>query len=319
MRSRADSTTIVLEAGASAGAAVQRVGPHPALLAVVRAGRPGGCRPPRRLRLAGARPRTAYPTGDEWVAGYLQPLADALEKTDEVEVRYGHRVVGVTRFGRDRLVDSGREDEPLVLQVDTGHGIERITASAVVDASGTWGGPNPLGRRRPARTRRDRPRRPDQLPRPRPAQRAGQGEVRRQARRRRRHRGLRPERARRARPPRRDRTRHPGHLAGPSAERRQRLRRRRQRPARGPRRARQVRRARGEAAEPSSLVTVVPLGVGRAAGRRPPDRDRLRRPDRDRRRRDRRRHRVPPRPRLPVRGPARPRPGPAVAPRPSRR
>ena len=95
---------------------------------------------------AGRRPTaTAYPTGDDWVAGYLQPLADALEKTDEVEVRYGHRVVGVTRFGRDRLVDSGREDEPLVLQVDTGHGIERITASAVVDASGTWGGPNPLG------------------------------------------------------------------------------------------------------------------------------------------------------------------------------
>ena len=51
----------------------------------------------------------------------------------------------MTRFGRDRLVDSGREDEPLVLQVQTGHGIERITASAVVDASGTWGGPNPLG------------------------------------------------------------------------------------------------------------------------------------------------------------------------------
>jgi hypothetical protein len=88
---------------------------------------------------------SAYPTGDEWVAGYLQPLADALEKTAEVEVRYGHRVVGVTRFGRDRLVDSGRDDEPLVLQVETGHGVERITASAVVDASGTWGGPNPLG------------------------------------------------------------------------------------------------------------------------------------------------------------------------------
>jgi thioredoxin reductase len=75
----------------------------------------------------------------------LQPLADALSSTDQVDVRYGHRVVGVTRFGRDRLVDSGRDDEPLVLQVDTGHGTERITASAVVDASGTWGGPNPLG------------------------------------------------------------------------------------------------------------------------------------------------------------------------------
>jgi len=86
-----------------------------------------------------------YPTGADWVDGYLQPLADALAATPEVDVRYGHRVVGVTRSGRDRLVDSGRDTEPLVLQVRTSDGVERITASAVVDASGTWGGPNPLG------------------------------------------------------------------------------------------------------------------------------------------------------------------------------
>ena len=120
--------TIVLEAGASAGAAVQRVGPHPALLPVVRAHRPGRDRAPRRLRLGGARPPRRTPPVTSGSTGYLQPLADALETTDEVDVRYGHRVVGVTRFGRDRLVDSGREDEPLVLQVDTGHGVERITA-----------------------------------------------------------------------------------------------------------------------------------------------------------------------------------------------
>ncbi len=136
--------TIVLEAGPSAGAAVSEWG-H------IRLFSPWSelIDPVASTLLAGtgweAPTATAYPTGHDWVAGYLQPLADALEKTDEVEVRYGHRVVGVTRFGRDRLVDSGREDEPLVLQVDTGHGIQRITASAVVDASGTWGGPNPLG------------------------------------------------------------------------------------------------------------------------------------------------------------------------------
>ncbi len=136
--------TIVLEAGESAGAAVQDWG-H------IRLFSPWSelVDPVAVALLEGSgweRPApSAYPTGAAWVAGYLAPLAAALEKTDEVEVRYGHRVVGVTRFGRDRLVDSGREDEPFVLQVQTERGIERITASAVVDASGTWGGPNPLG------------------------------------------------------------------------------------------------------------------------------------------------------------------------------
>ena len=136
--------TIVLEAGESAGAAVREWG-H------IRLFSPWSelVDPVAVALLDGfgweAPAASAYPTGADWVAGYLQPLAEALGSSDGVEVRYGHRVVGVTRFGRDRLVDSGREDEPLVLQVDTGHGIERVTASAVVDASGTWRGPNPLG------------------------------------------------------------------------------------------------------------------------------------------------------------------------------
>ena len=136
--------TIVLEAGASAGAAVSEWG-H------IRLFSPWSelVDPVATALLVGsgwqAPSLSAYPTGDDWVSAYLRPLAEALERTDEVQIRYGHRVVGVTRFGRDRLVDSGRDDEPLVLQVDTGDGIERITASAVVDASGTWGGPNPLG------------------------------------------------------------------------------------------------------------------------------------------------------------------------------
>ncbi|HRI98290.1 MAG TPA: flavoprotein, partial [Nocardioides sp.] len=56
-----------------------------------------------------------------------------------------HRVIGVARAGRDRLVDAGRDTEPLVLQVQTPEGLVRVTAAAVIDASGTWGGPNPLG------------------------------------------------------------------------------------------------------------------------------------------------------------------------------
>jgi len=82
-----------------------------------------------------------YPTGAEWAEHYLQPLADVLGQ----RVRFGARVVGVARQGRDRVVDAGRDREPLTVHVRTTNGEERITARAVVDASGTWTTPNPLG------------------------------------------------------------------------------------------------------------------------------------------------------------------------------
>ncbi|MFI6096147.1 FAD-dependent oxidoreductase [Lentzea sp. NPDC051213] len=82
-----------------------------------------------------------YPTGAEWAGRYLAPLAEALGD----RVRFGARVVGVARRGRDRVVDAGRSDEPLTVHVQTVDGEERITARAVIDASGTWGSPNPLG------------------------------------------------------------------------------------------------------------------------------------------------------------------------------
>jgi len=136
--------TVVLEAGPSAGAAIREWG-H------VRLFSPWSELTDRAatvlLRGTGweAPEATSYPTGNQWVDRYLRPLAEALDDTDEVEVRYGHRVVGVTRSGRDRLVDAGRDTEPLVLQVQTPDGVVRLTAGAVIDASGTWGGPNPLG------------------------------------------------------------------------------------------------------------------------------------------------------------------------------
>jgi thioredoxin reductase len=83
----------------------------------------------------------ACPTGAEWAREYLRPLAEALGE----RVRYGVEVVGVARRGRDRVVDAGRDSEPLTVHVRTAAGEERITAWAVIDASGTWGSPNPLG------------------------------------------------------------------------------------------------------------------------------------------------------------------------------
>jgi thioredoxin reductase len=133
-------TPLVLEAGAVAGAAV-REWHHVRLFSrwaelIDTAGEkllaPTGWQAPDPDR---------YPTGAEWAEQYLQPLADALGD----RVRYGARVVGVARRGWDRVVDAARNAEPLTVRVETSVGEERITARAVVDASGTWGLPNPLG------------------------------------------------------------------------------------------------------------------------------------------------------------------------------
>ena len=87
----------------------------------------------------------AYPTGREWVERYLAPLAEVLATRPGVEIRYGHRVVGVARAGRDRLVAVGRAEVPFSVHVEVSGSREVLTAAAVIDASGTWGSPNPLG------------------------------------------------------------------------------------------------------------------------------------------------------------------------------
>ncbi|WP_405955674.1 NAD(P)-binding domain-containing protein [Streptomyces phaeochromogenes] len=89
------------------------------------------------------RPDSAtYPTGADWAGRYLQPLADVLGD----RVRFGTAVTGVARAGRDRVVDSGRDEQPFTVHVRRADGgEERIAARAVVDASGTWSLPGPAG------------------------------------------------------------------------------------------------------------------------------------------------------------------------------
>jgi thioredoxin reductase len=136
--------TIVLEAGDTAGSAVREWG-HVRLFSAW-----GELIDPvaeRLLQPTGwTRPDpTSYPTGADWAETYLAPLARALDATDEVEVRFGSRVIGVAKQGRDRMVDAGREDAAFTVKVATPDGVTRLAASAVIDASGTWGGPSPLG------------------------------------------------------------------------------------------------------------------------------------------------------------------------------
>jgi thioredoxin reductase len=89
-----------------------------------------------------------YPTGSEIVQRYLEPLAATPEIAATLHLNA--KVIGVTRAGIDKLKDEGRDDAPFELVVDEGGVERRYLASAVIDASGTWTQPNPLGAGLPA-------------------------------------------------------------------------------------------------------------------------------------------------------------------------
>ncbi|MEU0313550.1 NAD(P)-binding domain-containing protein [Nocardioides sp. NPDC006273] len=97
-----------------------------------------------------AAPTQGYPTGAQWRERYLVPLAEAISTSSTHRlgdhIRYGTTVTGVSRKGRDRLVDADRAEQPFVLHVTGADGAEeRLEARAVIDASGTWRRPNPAG------------------------------------------------------------------------------------------------------------------------------------------------------------------------------
>jgi len=86
----------------------------------------------------------ALPTGGEICDLYLTPLSRMPAMAAAVET--GAKVVALARQGIDKVSSQGREAEPFALRVRKADGGERIDlASAVIDASGTWQNPNPLG------------------------------------------------------------------------------------------------------------------------------------------------------------------------------
>jgi thioredoxin reductase len=85
----------------------------------------------------------ALPTGGEIVAEYLRPLA-ALPQIAP-SIRLGTRVLAVARAGHDKMKTAGRDQAPFELRIRTGGREETLLARAVIDASGTWNAPNPLG------------------------------------------------------------------------------------------------------------------------------------------------------------------------------
>lgn len=88
--------------------------------------------------------KTSLPTGGEMVDRYLLPFSELPEVREHIHLNA--QVVAVSRRHIDKMKDAGREDAPFVLHVVYSDGNEAlIEARAVIDASGTWQKPNPLG------------------------------------------------------------------------------------------------------------------------------------------------------------------------------
>jgi thioredoxin reductase len=87
------------------------------------------------------------PTGQELIDHYLLPLSQTPELCNQIHLNA--RVVAMSRRRVDKMKDAGRIDAPFVLQVenngDSHHNEERFLVRAVIDASGTWATPNPIG------------------------------------------------------------------------------------------------------------------------------------------------------------------------------
>ncbi|MDV8002394.1 NAD(P)-binding domain-containing protein [Rhodococcus sp. IEGM 1408] len=136
-------TPLVLEGGATIGAAIRRWG-HTRLFSPWRYDIDSAAR--RLLEPTGwTEPDPeALPTGHELVRDYLSPLAAVLGAD---VVRTGSRVVSVSREGIDKTRSADRARTPFLVRVESADGtLTDVRARSVIDASGTWGRPNPLGR-----------------------------------------------------------------------------------------------------------------------------------------------------------------------------
>ncbi|PTX91890.1 flavoprotein [Verrucomicrobia bacterium LW23] len=84
------------------------------------------------------------PTGAEIVKHYLEPLAQRTPLAPHIKLNT--RVISISRRGLDKVRSKGRESQPFSIRATSAEGEEtEFLAKAVIDASGTWRTPNPMG------------------------------------------------------------------------------------------------------------------------------------------------------------------------------
>ncbi len=89
-------------------------------------------------------PLAELPTGGDLVTRFLRPFAEL--PAVKPHLRLNSKVIAISRLHTDKMKDKSRDEQPFVLHIEEANGDDYfIEAKAVIDASGTWHNPNPLG------------------------------------------------------------------------------------------------------------------------------------------------------------------------------
>lgn len=135
-------TPLILEAGDSVGAHLLQYG-HVRLFSPWRYNLDAAMR--SQLQASGwlAANLDELPLAQDVVTQVLQPYA-ALPKVARA-LHLQTRVLSVSRSGFDKVKSSGREQAPFLIRAEQAGQAVEFLARQVIDASGTWSQPNPLG------------------------------------------------------------------------------------------------------------------------------------------------------------------------------
>lgn len=82
-------------------------------------------------------------TGREFIDLYLKPLSELPQLRNAIHTN--SKVIAVGKKGMDKMKDAYRESAPFVIRVEQNSGVSSFEVRAVIDASGTWLTPNPIG------------------------------------------------------------------------------------------------------------------------------------------------------------------------------
>nr|WP_237721517.1 NAD(P)-binding domain-containing protein [Paenisporosarcina sp. TG20] len=84
----------------------------------------------------------ALPYGKDIARDYLIPLANLPQIKPFIKLN--SKVIAIRKHGLDKMKNAKRDEQSFVLYVEKQGQTERIEAKAVIDATGTWGQPNPV-------------------------------------------------------------------------------------------------------------------------------------------------------------------------------
>lgn len=88
-------------------------------------------------------PKKELPTGGDLIRYYLEPLASLPEIKPYIRTK--SKVISIGRQYIDKMKTTGREQVPFEIQYEQDGTIHHNLARAVIDATGTWDHPNPIG------------------------------------------------------------------------------------------------------------------------------------------------------------------------------